>query len=154
MLRHAKWFGARAAGLQSAVMIIRVLRYVYMWIIYKYGILFIYWIFYRDMQIWTPSWQPLRPFALELIVEKSLASAGLPLSPGDGLRRVFESISGGCILQVHIVNIFNFIKKNYVKTRSCFFVFISIFDFTKKWARISHFTKKNWPRIFDFTTIC
>ena len=34
MLRHAKWFGARAAGLQSAVMIIRVLRYVYMWIIY------------------------------------------------------------------------------------------------------------------------
>ena len=28
MLRHAKWFGARAAGLQSAVMIIRVLRYV------------------------------------------------------------------------------------------------------------------------------
>ena len=55
------------------------------------------------MQIWTPSWQPLRPFALELIVEKSLASAGLPLSPGDGLRRVFESISGGCILQVNIV---------------------------------------------------
>lgn len=25
-LRHAKWFGARAAGLQSAVMILRVLR--------------------------------------------------------------------------------------------------------------------------------
>ena len=70
-------FSARAAGLQSAVMILRVLR---------------------DLQTWTPCWQPLRPFALELIVEKSLASTGLPLSPGDGLRRVFECIAGGCIL--------------------------------------------------------
>ena len=77
MLRHSKWFGARAAGLQSAVMILRILR---------------------DLQTWTPSWQPLRPFALELIVAKSLASAGLPLSPGDGLRRVFECIAGGCLL--------------------------------------------------------
>lgn len=52
----------------------------------------------RDLQSWTPSWQPLSPFALELIVEKSLASTGLPLSPGDGLRRVLEAIAGGCVL--------------------------------------------------------
>ena len=32
--------------------------------------------------------------SLELIVEKSLASVGLPLSPGDTIRRVFEAISG------------------------------------------------------------
>ena len=70
-------FGARAAGLQSSVMILRILR---------------------DLQSWSDHWKPLDPFALELIVEKSLASAGLPLSPGDALRRAFEAISGGCIL--------------------------------------------------------
>ena len=70
-------FGARAAGLQSSVMILRILR---------------------DLQAWVPHWKPLKNFALELIVEKSLASVGLPLSPGDALRRVFEAISGGCVL--------------------------------------------------------
>ena len=63
--------------MQSAVMILRILR---------------------DLQSWSPIWKPLRPFALELIVEKSLASVGLPLSPGDALRRVFEAISSGCVL--------------------------------------------------------
>jgi len=76
-IRHAKWFGARAAGLQSSVMILRILR---------------------DLQAWSPHWKSLKNFALELIVEKSLASVGLPLSPGDALRRVFEAISGGCVL--------------------------------------------------------
>ena len=52
----------------------------------------------RELQSWSPHWKPLRPFGLELIVEKSLASVGLPLSPGDALRRVFEAISGGCVL--------------------------------------------------------
>lgn len=52
----------------------------------------------RDLQSWSDHWKPLEPFALELIVEKSLASAGLPLSPGDALRRAFEAISGGCLL--------------------------------------------------------
>ena len=66
-------FGARAAGLQSSVMILRILR---------------------DLQAWSPHWKSLKNFALELIVEKSLASVGLPLSPGDALRRVFEAISG------------------------------------------------------------
>ena len=48
----------------------------------------------RDLQAWSPHWKSLKNFALELIVEKSLASVGLPLSPGDALRRVFEAISG------------------------------------------------------------
>ena len=64
--------------LKSAVMILRLLR---------------------DLQSWSPIWKPLRSFALELIVEKSLASVGLPLSPGDALRRVFEAISSGCVLK-------------------------------------------------------
>lgn len=90
------------------------------------------------MQIWTPSWQPLRPFALELIVEKSLASAGLPLSPGDGLRRVFESISGGCILQVNIVfdftkkkmsQNFSFHEKNLTQNSLLYFSFTKKIDF-------------------------
>jgi zinc finger RNA-binding protein len=71
-LRHAKGFGARAAGLQSAVMILRVLR---------------------ELDAW-----PLKPFAMELIVEKALASVGLPLSPGDAIRRVFEAVAGGILL--------------------------------------------------------
>ena len=76
-IRRAKWFTARAAGLQSSVIILRILR---------------------DLQNWRPQWRPLNPFALELIVEKSLASVGLPLSPGDGVRRVFEAVSAGCLL--------------------------------------------------------
>ena len=35
---------------------------------------------------------------MELIVERSTFSAGVPLSPGDALRRVFETISAGILL--------------------------------------------------------
>ncbi len=76
-VRHAKWFTARAASLQSCVMVLRVLR---------------------DLVSWSPSWQPLPAFALELIAEKTLASAGLPMSPGDALRRILESLAGGLLL--------------------------------------------------------
>ena len=76
-LRHAKWFQARASGRQSCVMIIRIMR---------------------DICGRIPTWEPLPVFALELLVEKVLASAGMPLSPGDALRRVFEAVSGGILL--------------------------------------------------------
>ena len=76
-LRHAKWFQARASGRQSCVMIIRIMR---------------------DICQRIPTWEPLPIYALELLVEKVLASAGLPLSPGDALRRVFEAVSGGILL--------------------------------------------------------
>lgn len=36
---------------------------------------------------------------MELLCEKALSSAGMPLSPGDSLRRVLEAVSSGVILQ-------------------------------------------------------
>ena len=76
-LRHAKWFQARAAGRQSCVIIIRILR---------------------DFCQRVPTWSPFNLFAIELLVEKVLFSAQIPLSPGDALRRVFEALSGGILL--------------------------------------------------------
>ncbi|XP_042905081.1 zinc finger RNA-binding protein isoform X2 [Parasteatoda tepidariorum] len=76
-LRHAKWFQARASGLQSCVMIIRILR---------------------DLCQRVPTWSRLNGWAMELLVEKVLSSSGQPLSPGDALRRVFEAIASGVLL--------------------------------------------------------
>ena len=36
--------------------------------------------------------------AMELIVERAAYSAGSPLSPGDALRRVLETLSAGILL--------------------------------------------------------
>ncbi|XP_031621763.1 zinc finger RNA-binding protein isoform X2 [Contarinia nasturtii] len=76
-LRHAKWFQARATGLQSCVMIIRVLR---------------------DLCQRVHTWTPLSQWALELLTEKIISSAGMPLSPGDCLRRVMEALSTGLLI--------------------------------------------------------
>ncbi|XP_057688428.1 zinc finger RNA-binding protein isoform X2 [Corythoichthys intestinalis] len=76
-LRHAKWFQARANGLQSCVIIIRILR---------------------DLCQRAPTWSAFPGWALELLVEKAISSASAPLSPGDALRRVFECISSGILL--------------------------------------------------------
>uniref|UniRef100_A0A3B5LX36 Zinc finger RNA-binding protein n=1 Tax=Xiphophorus couchianus TaxID=32473 RepID=A0A3B5LX36_9TELE len=76
-LRHAKWFQARANGLQSCVIIIRILR---------------------DLCQRVPTWSPFPGWAMELLVEKAINSASAPLSPGDALRRVFECISSGILL--------------------------------------------------------
>ncbi|XP_054629497.1 zinc finger RNA-binding protein isoform X2 [Dunckerocampus dactyliophorus] len=76
-LRHAKWFQARANGLQSCVIIIRILR---------------------DLCQRVPTWSPFPGWAMELLVEKAISSAAAPLSPGDALRRVFECISSGILL--------------------------------------------------------
>jgi zinc finger RNA-binding protein len=76
-LRHAKWFQARANGLQSCVIIIRVLR---------------------DLCQRVPAWFPLNDWAMELLVEKCISTAGANMSPGDSLRRVFECISSGILL--------------------------------------------------------
>ncbi|XP_068107355.1 zinc finger RNA-binding protein isoform X2 [Hyperolius riggenbachi] len=77
-LRHAKWFQARANGLQSCVIIIRILR---------------------DLCQRVPTWSDFPSWALELLVEKAISSASGPQSPGDALRRVFECISSGIILR-------------------------------------------------------
>ncbi|XP_055847153.1 zinc finger RNA-binding protein 2 [Episyrphus balteatus] len=76
-LRHAKWFQARATGLQSCVMVIRILR---------------------DLCQRVPSWQAINQWALELLIEKVISSAGFPLSPGDCLRRIMEAISTGLLI--------------------------------------------------------
>ncbi|CAH1796957.1 unnamed protein product [Owenia fusiformis] len=76
-LRHAKWFQARATGLQSCVIVIRILR---------------------DLCQRVPTWSPLNQWAMELLVEKCVSSSNGPLSPGDALRRVFECICSGILL--------------------------------------------------------
>ncbi|KAG7249323.1 hypothetical protein CRUP_034691, partial [Coryphaenoides rupestris] len=60
-LRHAKWFQARANGLQSCVIIIRVLR---------------------DLCQRDATWAAMPAWAMELLVEKIISSATGPLSPG------------------------------------------------------------------------
>uniref|UniRef100_A0A4W3IDK6 Zinc finger RNA-binding protein n=1 Tax=Callorhinchus milii TaxID=7868 RepID=A0A4W3IDK6_CALMI len=76
-LRHAKWFQARANGLQSCVIIIRILR---------------------DLCQRVPTWGVLPGWAMELLVEKVISSASGPLSPGDAMRRVFECVASGILL--------------------------------------------------------
>uniref|UniRef100_A0A1B6GME0 DZF domain-containing protein n=1 Tax=Cuerna arida TaxID=1464854 RepID=A0A1B6GME0_9HEMI len=76
-LRHAKWFQARATGLQSCVMIIRILR---------------------DLCRRNPTWAPLNPWAMELLTEKVVSSAGGPMPPGEALRRILEALSSGVLL--------------------------------------------------------
>ncbi|XP_035825593.1 zinc finger RNA-binding protein [Aplysia californica] len=76
-LRHAKWFQARANGLPSCVIIIRILR---------------------DLCQRVPTWAPLNEWAMELLVEKCVSTGGANMAPGDSLRRVFECISSGILL--------------------------------------------------------
>ncbi|XP_033256635.2 zinc finger RNA-binding protein 2 [Orcinus orca] len=76
-LRHAKWFQARASGLQPCVIVIRVLR---------------------DLCQRVPTWGALPDWAMELLVEKALSSTKGPLSPGNAVRRVLECVASGMLL--------------------------------------------------------
>ncbi|KAL3278474.1 hypothetical protein HHI36_013793 [Cryptolaemus montrouzieri] len=78
-LRHTRWFQARALGLHSCVVIIRILR---------------------DLCQRVPTWQPLSSWAMELLAEKVISSVpgGAQLSPGDALRRVMEAVASGLLL--------------------------------------------------------
>ncbi|XP_028151375.1 zinc finger RNA-binding protein isoform X2 [Diabrotica virgifera virgifera] len=78
-LRHTKWFQARALGLHSCVIIIRILR---------------------DLCERVPTWAPLTSWAMELLTEKVISSVpGMShLSPGDALRRVMEAVASGILL--------------------------------------------------------
>jgi len=76
-LRHVKWFHSRALSRHSCTVVIRILR---------------------DLCQRNPTWSPLKCWPIELLVEKVLNSAGVPLSPGDALRRVFEALAGGILL--------------------------------------------------------
>ncbi|XP_016829805.1 interleukin enhancer-binding factor 3 isoform X8 [Cricetulus griseus] len=76
-LRHAKWFQARANGLKSCVIVIRVLR---------------------DLCTRVPSWGPLRGWPLELLCEKSIGTANRPMGAGEALRRVLECLASGIVM--------------------------------------------------------
>ncbi|XP_020649066.3 spermatid perinuclear RNA-binding protein isoform X2 [Pogona vitticeps] len=76
-LRHAKWFQARANGLKSCVIVLRVLR---------------------DLCNRVPTWAPLKGWPLELICEKAIGTCNRPLGAGEALRRVLECLASGILL--------------------------------------------------------
>ena len=45
------------------------------------------------------TWSILSDWQLNLLIQKSLESANMPMLPSDGLRRVFSSIAGGVLLR-------------------------------------------------------
>ncbi|XP_037331246.2 interleukin enhancer-binding factor 3 homolog isoform X3 [Pungitius pungitius] len=76
-LRHAKWFQARANGLRSCVIVIRILR---------------------DLCARVPTWAPLRGWPLELICEKAIGTGNRPMAAGEALRRVLECLASGILM--------------------------------------------------------
>uniref|UniRef100_A0AAQ5YF73 Spermatid perinuclear RNA-binding protein n=1 Tax=Amphiprion ocellaris TaxID=80972 RepID=A0AAQ5YF73_AMPOC len=76
-LRHAKWFQARANGLRSCVIVIRILR---------------------DLCARVPTWAPLRGWPLELISEKAIGTGNRPMGAGEALRRVLECLASGILM--------------------------------------------------------
>jgi len=76
-LRHAKWFQARANGLPSCVVLIRIMRHL----IQNVAVL-------GNLSQW----------AVELLVEKCISSGPPAPSPGDAFRRVFECLASGILL--------------------------------------------------------
>ncbi|XP_060106409.1 spermatid perinuclear RNA-binding protein isoform X2 [Heteronotia binoei] len=76
-LRHTKWFQARANGLKSCVIVLRILR---------------------DLCNRVPTWAPLKGWPLELICEKAIGTCNRPLGAGEALRRVMECLASGILL--------------------------------------------------------
>ncbi|KAG9477947.1 hypothetical protein GDO78_013111 [Eleutherodactylus coqui] len=76
-LRHAKWFQARANGLKSCVIVLRILR---------------------DLCNRVPTWARLKGWPLEIICEKAIGTCNRPLGAGEALRRVMECLASGIIL--------------------------------------------------------
>ncbi|XP_053229254.1 spermatid perinuclear RNA-binding protein isoform X2 [Podarcis raffonei] len=76
-LRHAKWFQARANGLKSCVIVLRILR---------------------DLCNRVHTWAPLKGWPLELICEKAIGTCNRPLGAGEALRRVMECLASGILL--------------------------------------------------------
>uniref|UniRef100_A0A1A7YIZ1 Interleukin enhancer binding factor 3b n=1 Tax=Iconisemion striatum TaxID=60296 RepID=A0A1A7YIZ1_9TELE len=76
-LRHAKWFQARANGLRSCVIVIRILR---------------------DLCTRVPTWAPLRGWPMELICEKAIGTGNRPMGAGEALRRVLECLASGILM--------------------------------------------------------
>ncbi|KAH7727716.1 DZF family protein [Aphelenchoides avenae] len=76
-LRHAKWYQVKCVPLQIVTPTLRVLR---------------------DVQSRVTKWSSMSSWAMELFVEKVLASVGRLISPGDSMRRVFEALASGYLI--------------------------------------------------------
>ena len=76
-LRHSKWFSAMAANLSSCVESIRIMR---------------------DKVQRDPVWSKLGGWAMELLVERALFSAGRNLSPSSALMRIMEVVASGLLM--------------------------------------------------------
>ncbi|XP_028309673.1 interleukin enhancer-binding factor 3-like isoform X2 [Gouania willdenowi] len=76
-LRHVKWFQAKVSNLNSAVIVIRILR---------------------DLCNRVPTWTPLSGWALELLVQKAISTSDRPMEAGEAMRRVLECVASGILL--------------------------------------------------------
>jgi len=76
-LRRAKWFAAMAAPLPSCIEAIRVMK---------------------EKARRDPAWANVGDWAMELLVERALFSAGYALTPSKSIMRVLEVIASGLIL--------------------------------------------------------
>ena len=76
-LRRAKWFSAMAAPLPSCVEAIRVMK---------------------DKARRDQVWGHLGDWALELLVERSLFSAGFTMSPSKSIMRIMEVLASGLLM--------------------------------------------------------
>ncbi|KAM3865396.1 interleukin enhancer-binding factor 3a [Diretmus argenteus] len=77
-LRHAKWFQAKVNDLNSAVIVIRIMR---------------------DLCNRVPTWTPISGWPLELLVEKAIATSDRPMGAGEAFRRVLECVASGILLE-------------------------------------------------------
>ncbi|KAK2919377.1 interleukin enhancer-binding factor 3-like isoform X1 [Channa argus] len=77
-LRHAKWFQAKVNNLNSAVVVIRIMR---------------------DLCNRVPTWAPLSGWPLELLVEKAIVTSERPMGAGESFRRVLECVASGILLE-------------------------------------------------------
>ena len=68
-LRHSKWFAVTAANMPSCVECIRIVK---------------------DLSNRDPDWTVLSDWAIELLVERALFTAWMPLNPAASLMRVME----------------------------------------------------------------
>lgn len=76
-LRHSKWFASCAQGMISGVPLIRLVR---------------------EMCQRVRTWSVLSDWQINLLCQKSLESAQMPLLPSDGIRRVISTLAGGVLL--------------------------------------------------------
>ncbi|KAK7154886.1 hypothetical protein R3I93_009742 [Phoxinus phoxinus] len=77
-LRQAKWFQAKVSGVESCVVVIRILR---------------------DLCSRVSTWAPLKGWILELLCQKSISTSERLLGPGEAFRRVLECLASGILME-------------------------------------------------------